>query len=76
MKTPTQNEKVLEYLRTHEQITDREAYFMGIRRLSARIFDLRHDPKYKCVIQKRMKTVTNADGSKASIAVYKLIEEL
>lgn len=38
----TQVEKILDYMERHGSITDAEAYqHLGIRRLSARIFDLR-----------------------------------
>ena len=41
-KPGTQNHKVLAYIRTHGSISDLEAYReLGIRRLAARIYDLK-----------------------------------
>lgn len=38
----TQRERVLDYMRTHNGITSMDAFELGITRLSARIYELRH----------------------------------
>lgn len=62
-----QKDKIIRYLNHHTAITDRDAYKMGIRRLAAKISDIRADG---IPIKTEMRTVTNADGSKSRIAVY------
>lgn len=69
----TQNEQVKEYLEEHGSITDRQAYRLGIRRLSARIFDLRHAP-YFLPIGTTYKTVKTRAG-KTVVGVYHLLKE-
>lgn len=70
-KRITQEQKVLDYLRTHEYITNREAFYLGIQRLSARIFRLR---KAGHLIHSNMKTVHNRDGSTSNVAYYYLVK--
>ena len=67
----TQHEKIIDYLRTHKEISQREAYFMGIGRLASRIFDLK---KAGYTITTEMREVTNADGSKSIVGFYHLSE--
>lgn len=70
----TQKEQVKEYLEAHGSITDRQAYRdLGIRRLSARIWELRHSP-YFLPIGTEYKTVKTRAG-KAVVGVYYLIKE-
>lgn len=70
----TQTEQVKEYLEVHGHITDREAYRdLGIRRLSARIWELRRAP-YFLPIGTEYKTVRTRAG-KAVVGVYYLIKE-
>lgn len=70
----TQKEQVKEYLEAHGSITDRQAYReLGIRRLSARIWELRQAPYYM-PIGTTYKTVKTRSG-KAVIGVYHLIKE-
>lgn len=69
----TQNEQVKEYLEEHGKITDRQAYRLGIRRLSARIWELRRKPYY-LPISTKYKTVKTKTG-KAVIGEYYLIKE-
>ena len=68
----TQNERVLAYMRERGSITQREAIWLGIYRLSARIFDLR---KAGYRVQSQWETVENKHGERATIARYSLTEE-
>ena len=68
----TQNERVLAYMREHGSITQRDAMWLGVYRLSARIFDLRKEG-YK--ISSLWETVENKHGERATIARYSLTEE-
>jgi hypothetical protein len=65
----TQNEKILTHMMRHGAITQRDAYKMGIYRLGARIWDLKH-AGYGVI--STPKEVMNADGSKSRIAEYTL----
>lgn len=65
----TQCDKVLEYMKSHGEITQREAFFMGIQRLASRICDLR---KSGIVIESELRTVRNHDKTTSNIAVYRL----
>lgn len=69
----TQRERIKEYLEQNGSITDRQAYHLGIRRLSARIWELRQAPYYM-PIGTTYKTVKTRAG-KAVIGVYHLIKE-
>ena len=69
----TQREQIKEYLEKNGSITDRQAYHLGIRRLSARIWELRHSP-YFMSIGTEYKTVKTKNG-KAVIGVYYLVHE-
>lgn len=64
----TQCEKVLDYIDRHGEITQRDAYKMGIYRLSARIKDLK-DGGVK--IDSFRRDVINTDGSESRIGVYR-----
>jgi hypothetical protein len=66
----TQHEKILDYLRDKGELSQREAYFMGIGRLASRIHDLK---KAGYMIITEMREVTNADGSKSTVAFYHLL---
>ena len=69
----TQNEMVLEHLRTHESINVAIAYYdYGIAALHSRISDLR---KQGHVIEKIGKTIKNREGKKIRVFDYKLIYE-
>ena len=69
----TQRERIKEYLEQNGSITDRQAYHLGIRRLSARIWELRQSP-YFMPIGTEYKTVKTKNG-KAVIGVYYLAHE-
>ena len=64
----TQAERIMEFMDTNGDITQRDAYKMGIYRLASRINDLRKEGVTIETIRKRVK---NADGSESTIAVYR-----
>lgn len=67
VKGPTQHEKILDYLKEHGGITQREALKLGIYRLSSRIFELKQ-AGHKI---KRVKIVVqNKDGTTSTVARY------
>lgn len=63
---------ILDFMRIHGTITPRQASRLGCERLSARIWDLKHDGY---IIVTDRKTVTKRDGRKTSIACYRLVKE-
>lgn len=66
----TQNERVLQHLKTYGSITPLEAFDeYGILRLGARIFDLK---KRGINISSEMVTVKNRFGDTTSCALYRL----
>lgn len=68
----TQSERVLAYMRENGSITQRDAVWIGIYRLSARVYDLRRDG-YK--VASTLETVQNKQGEKAVIARYTIAED-
>lgn len=69
----TQEEKVLDYIKTNGQITTLDAFNeLGITRLSDKVFKLRN---LGIEIKTTRKTVKNRYGSKVSIAIYTLEKE-
>lgn len=71
MNINSQNARVLEHMREFGEISQRDAYKMGIYRLSGRIFDLKAKGEK---INTVLRTVENADGTKARVAFYSLAE--
>ena len=72
-RRPTQTTRLLEYLRSHRGITQKEAINeLGCYRLGARIWELKHDGHQ---IHTEMVTVQDRWGEKTKIAEYSLIEE-
>lgn len=67
-----QIDRILNYMRSHDGITQREAIYLGCYRLGARVFDLREDGY---IIDTEMISVKSTDGSTARIAKYRLIKE-
>ena len=68
----TQKELILDYMRTHNGITSREAFVhLGITRLSARIHDLRGEG-YQ-IINQRCEAPTR-HGKTAHFDRYKVVE--
>ena len=67
----TQNQKVLRHMKTFGKITTMEAFTeYGITRLSARIWDLRHEGH---MIAAKNKTGVNRFGEKTTYAEYRLV---
>lgn len=65
-----QKKVVLKHMETHKRgISQREAYKMGIYRLSAVIFELRKEGYH---IWTEIKEVINADGSVSRVGYYHL----
>ena len=70
-KKPTQAARLLEYLRSHKGITQREAINeLGCYRLAARISDLKRNGHR---VKRKMVTVMNRWGERVSVAEYSLI---
>ena len=67
-----QNKQVLEYMREHGSISQRDAVRIGCYRLSARIHDLR---QMGYVITSERKTFFTKAGHYGFYAEYKLVEE-
>lgn len=65
----TQCQRILDYMKTHGEITQRDAIGLGCYRLGARIWDLRAAGEE---ITSTLRPVKNADGSMSRIAVYAL----
>lgn len=69
-----QTELIKDYLEKNGSITDFEAFTkLGIRRLSARIWDLKH--KEKVPISSELIKVKTAHGE-ATVAKYTLLKEI
>lgn len=67
----TQNDRLLDYLASHDGITQREAIEqLGIMRLASRVSDLRRQGHR---IVKRTVNVTNRYGEKCHIAEYRMV---
>ena len=65
---PSQNERILDYMRTNGGITQMEALKkISVMRLASRISDLR---RRGYIINDRFQTVTNKYGEKCQIKVY------
>ena len=69
-----QKHRVIEFMKRHGGITSYEAFQeLGITRLAAVIYDLRHEEGRNIVTEKR--TVKTRSGRTATIAHYKFGEE-
>lgn len=69
----TQNDRLLEYLASHDGITQREAMDqLGIMRLASRVSDLR---RHGHRIVKRTVSVANRWGEKCHIAEYRMVRD-
>lgn len=71
MKT-SQKQRVLDYMRTHDGITSMQAFELGITRLSARIYELRHQDGIN--IEEEMVTKKNRYGETCTYSRYYLGE--
>lgn len=69
---PTQAQCVLQYLKTHKYMTQRNANYLGIMRLASRISELR--TKHGIAIKAESVPV-NSRWGKTSITRYSLDEE-
>ena len=68
MSKKGQKEKIIEFLDLHGSITQRDANRFGCMRLASRICELRQKG---IEIDTLDKVVTNADGSKSTVAEYR-----
>lgn len=68
----TQCDKVLNFMKEHGSITQRDAFNLGIYRLASRISDLK---KAGIRVNSTLITVQCADGSTARVAEYTLKED-
>ena len=67
----TQNQKILRHMQVYGKITTYEAFMdYGITRLSARIWDLRHEGH---AIASKNKSGMNRFGEKTTYAEYRLV---
>ncbi len=72
-KITSQDVRVLDYLKAHKTITSQEAFrHLGVTRLSAIIFRLKHNQGYD--IETYTIHPTNRFGTKCNCAEYHLIE--
>lgn len=66
-----QDKIIYEYLKGHKEISQREAYRLGVYRLSAVVFEMKRSG-IRVFTELRM--VNNADGTKSRVAFYRLAE--
>lgn len=66
----TQKAKVMNYMKEHGEISQRDAYKMGIYRLAAVIWDLIHEDHI--YIKSERRKVQNSDGSFSRVGFYSL----
>lgn len=67
-----QCEKILDYMKEHGEITQREAIYLGCYRLASRIHDIKRSG---IRIKTETREVENVDGTKSHIAVYSITKE-
>lgn len=65
-----QQQTVINYMKSYGEISQREAYWHGVYRLSAVIYEI----KKSIPIRSEWRVVTNADGSKSRVAFYSIID--
>lgn len=72
----THEKKVENYMRSHKEISQREAFLMGVYRLSAVIFEMKRkvdkDGRHIYHIVTEYRMVRNRDGSQSRVAYYSL----
>ena len=74
-KAKTQADKVLEYINRYGSITQKDANYLGIFRLAARVYDINNsmEPKYKGIhIIAEPDEELNQDGELVKFARYRL----
>lgn len=70
---PTQADRVIDYMKQFGSISSLEAFSdLGVTRLSARIWEIRHDRGYK--IKAVTETTKNRFGEKVKYFRYSIIE--
>lgn len=67
MNIAKQCKTVSNFIEEHGEISQRDAYLLGVYRLSARIFDLKASGRN---VTTSMREVTNSDGSVSRVAFY------
>lgn len=68
----TQCEKILDYMKEHGEISQREAIYLGCYRLASRIHDIKRSG---IRIKTETREVENVDGTKSHIAVYSIVKD-
>lgn len=68
-----QKVKVLNYMRTYGEISQRMALDIGVYRLADVIFKMKRDDKI--MIKSDIRKVINVDGSTSRVAFYSLISD-
>lgn len=68
----SQEQKVEMYMERHGSITQREAIFLGVYRLGARIYDMK---KAGAKIKTENVRVRNVDGTHSYVARYSYVTE-
>ena len=72
-RRPTQADRVIDYMKQFGSISSLEAFSdLGVTRLSARIWEIRHDKGYK--IKAKSETTRNRFGEKVTYFRYSIIE--
>lgn len=64
----TQKAKIYAYMMAHKTITQREANALGVYRLAARVFDMRHQDGID--VRSELTTAINADGEPCRYSTY------
>ena len=67
-----QRKELLEFLQLHGSITNMQGFMIGIGRVPSRISELR---QMGYVIETSMKQVKKANGGKAYVAEYRLVQD-
>ena len=73
-RKPKQVERILDYLRTHKQITQLDAYQdLGIMRLGARMWEIQHQLGIPVITE--IIEVKNRRGETCHVAAYRLSDK-
>lgn len=71
MNKVTQIQKIIQFFKTHSWITQRDADFLGIKRLASRICDMK---QLGFVFIDEYIKVENADGSTSYVKRYSIVK--
>lgn len=71
MTKTTQIKKIVEFFKTHSWITQRDADFLGIKRLASRIWDMK---QLGFVFIDEYIKVENADGTTSYVKRYSIVK--